>query len=268
MTIKRKRAGDDSPFTPDTQSPSHYARGYDGAMDMETDMVMDMDMHTNTDTSSRSTTWTFATASRVKGSDWGHRTRKRFRDNRPDEDSIHGKPNPQSLCAPAATLQPTITNHTMTASTLNKLFAAQRDHPHATPTPTPTPTLTPIDSLAQPCRPVLFHPQKSTLHAFWKQLPAPPVRPHIFPLQPRHPPHTLLPRPQCDDCDAVLHSESGHLDSSMDMAVDVDMGDAAETSAFACHACGKRVCGTCAVVATRRFCLGCATSGGRGSRWW
>jgi hypothetical protein len=48
---------------------------------------MDMDAHTT----SRSNGWDFASASRVKSSDWGNRTRKRVRDNRPDERAIHGK---------------------------------------------------------------------------------------------------------------------------------------------------------------------------------
>lgn len=39
---------------------------------------------------SRGTGWDFSNLGRIKSSDWGLRTRKRFRDNRPDEHIIHG----------------------------------------------------------------------------------------------------------------------------------------------------------------------------------
>ncbi|KAH9863086.1 hypothetical protein IAQ61_009361 [Plenodomus lingam] len=231
MTIKRKRSEDDaSPLsissfgtlcTPDTQSPTFSSR-CDGAMDLDTDSA------------SRANAWNFASASRVKSSDWGFRTRKRFRDNRPDERSIH-------------------------ENTLNKLFTAQQ----STPVLSTIPTVSVPPS--QPSRPLheQQQPQKSTLHAFWKQLPAPPVRPLIFPIQPRQsqsPSHL----PQCDDCDASLVDDMDGMHVDMDVA----MGGALESSPFACCECGKKVCGTCAVVANRRVCLECATSGGNGSRWW
>lgn len=228
MTIKRKRSEDDaSPLsissfgglsTPETQSLSLFSP-YDGTVEMETDSA------------SRSNPWNFANASRVKSSDWGHRTRKRFRDNRPDERSIH-------------------------ENTLNKLFAAQHTIPSASPIPTDT-----LPTTQSSC-PVIQQ-QKSTLHSFWKQLPAQPVRPLIFPIQPRQP-QALPQLPQCDDCDAPLIGDA----DGMDMDMDMDMGGAVESSPFACCDCGKKVCGTCAVAANRRMCLGCATRGGKGSRWW
>ncbi len=55
-------------------------------------------------------------------------------------------------------------------NTLNKLFAAQRNHPHAEPIPSET--------LVQAPQPLTSKPQKSTLHSFWKQLPAPQAQPH------------------------------------------------------------------------------------------
>jgi hypothetical protein len=83
MGSKRKRCMDDSPLsvssytwsTPETQSPIPFPHD---AMQMDVDAC------------SRNNGWDFANASRVKSSDWGNRTRKRFRDNRPDERSIHG----------------------------------------------------------------------------------------------------------------------------------------------------------------------------------
>lgn len=41
-------------------------------------------------TNTRSNAWDFTSASRVKSSEWGNRTRKRVRDSRPDERAIHG----------------------------------------------------------------------------------------------------------------------------------------------------------------------------------
>jgi hypothetical protein len=87
MGCKRKHSADDSPLsvssfgavsTPNSQSPMHFSKGYDG--------VMELDAQANT----RPNGWDFTRASRVKSSDWGNRTRKRVRDNRPDERAIHG----------------------------------------------------------------------------------------------------------------------------------------------------------------------------------
>lgn len=225
MGFKRKRSMDDSPMsissfgavsTPEAQSPTPFPQHCDGAMDI--------------DAAARSTAWDFMSASRVKSSDWGNRTRKRFRDNRPDERAIH-------------------------ENTLNKLFAAQRNPPQASPTPLDT---LPIQEPA----PITSKPQKSTLHSFWKQLPAPPVQPIFFstPVQLQEPSHVL----RCEDCDAPLQSGT----DSMDVDVDMDMGGAVESSPFTCNDCGKNVCGTCAVVSTRRHCLQCATSGRNSRRWW
>ncbi|KAH7402878.1 hypothetical protein BKA66DRAFT_507732 [Pyrenochaeta sp. MPI-SDFR-AT-0127] len=225
MGFKRKRSMDDSPLsissfgavsTPDAQSPTPFPQHFDGAMDI--------------DTASRSNAWDFTSASRVKSSDWGNRTRKRFRDNRPDERAIH-------------------------ENTLNKLFAAQRNQPQASPIPSdPVPFQEPAL--------VTSKPQKSTLHSFWKQLPAPPVQP-IFVSTPVH--HQEASNaPRCEDCDTPLQSGT----DSMDVDIDMDMGGAVVGDSFACNDCGKNVCGTCAVVSTRRHCLQCATSGRNSRRWW
>ncbi|KAF2027009.1 hypothetical protein EK21DRAFT_72909 [Setomelanomma holmii] len=227
MGFKRKRSVDDSPLsissygavsTPEAQSPTPFPQGFDGAMDMDMD------------TASRHNGWDFASASRVKSGDWGNRTRKRFRDNRPDERAIH-------------------------ESTLHKLFAAQRNHPDASPVPSePVPFQLPATTTSKP--------QKSTLHSFWKQLPAPPVQP-IFsmPSQVQQPDSQL---PRCEDCDTALRS----VNDSMDVDMDMDMGGAVESNPFACSDCGKNVCGTCAVVSTKRHCLQCATSSRNSRRWW
>jgi len=89
MGLKRKHSSDDSPLsissfgavsTPDAQSPVSFTKGYDKMMD------------THAHATSRSNGWDFISASRVKSNDWGNRTQKRVRDNRPDEQAIHSKP--------------------------------------------------------------------------------------------------------------------------------------------------------------------------------
>ena len=84
MSCKRKRSVDESPVsacsfgsfaTPEAQSPTPIASGY--AMDMEAPM-------------SRGMGWDFSNLGRVKSGDWIQRTRKRVRDNRPDEHVVHG----------------------------------------------------------------------------------------------------------------------------------------------------------------------------------
>ncbi|KAF2818760.1 hypothetical protein CC86DRAFT_450399 [Ophiobolus disseminans] len=225
MTSKRKRSDDDSPLSvsswgsissSDAHSPSPF-----------THPSTDMDV----DATARHNGWDFASASRVKGGDWGNRTSKRVRDNRPDERAIH-------------------------ENTLHKLFAAQRNHVEASALPSDvTPVQQPTQAIAKP--------QKSTLHSFWKQLPTPPVQPSIFSALP--PPQRFdAQSPRCEDCDASLQS----VNDSMDVDMDVDMSGAVESNIFACSDCGKNVCGTCAVVSTRRHCLQCATNGRNSRRWW
>lgn len=86
MGFKRKRSVDESPVsvcsfagfaTPDAQSPAPTPNGYSGMMDVDAPI-------------SRGTGWDFSNLGRIKSSDWGLRTRKRVRDNRPDEHIIHG----------------------------------------------------------------------------------------------------------------------------------------------------------------------------------
>jgi hypothetical protein len=88
MGLKRKHSSNDSTLsissfgavtTMDAQSPMSFSKGYE--------KMMDADVHA----SSRSNAWDFMSVSRVKSNDWGNRTRKRVRDNRPDEQAIHSK---------------------------------------------------------------------------------------------------------------------------------------------------------------------------------
>jgi hypothetical protein len=247
MGIKRKHFDDASPTsmssfgavsTPDAQSPTRFPQGLDGTADMDMDI----------EPTHRTNIWDFSRAQRTKSSDWGLRTRKRVRDNRPDERAIHG------MCLPptasfghtlliSGDILPDAQTNREPENTVHKLFLAQRQNPHASPDPVPT---------TQPALTVT-KPQKSTLHSFWN-IAAPPVQTPLFSYQ------TPLSQaggagPRCEDCDARLGVE----EAGMDIDMDVDgMGD---EGTFSCSECGRNVCGTCAVVGDVRRCLQCATHG-------
>ncbi|KAF2440314.1 hypothetical protein P171DRAFT_394657 [Karstenula rhodostoma CBS 690.94] len=175
MGFKRKRSVDESPVsvssfagfaTPDAQSPTPLPNGYSGMMNLDAP-------------TSRGTGWDFSNLGRIKSGDWGLRTRKRFRDNRPDEHIIH-------------------------ETTINKLFSAQRTQPHAEPILS--------DTLPAQQEPVVQKPQKSTLHAFWN-IPAPLVQPPIAQMQPPR----EADAPRCEDCDTLLEKDANDMDVDMDI---------------------------------------------------
>jgi hypothetical protein len=228
MSCKRKRSADDSPL-----SVSSF--GAVSTPGTQSPIPFPQSFHgcmqMDVDPSARQNGWDFASASRVKSGDWGNRTRKRFRDNRADERAIHG----MSLGFLGAA-EP-------------RANCMQRTPSDATPAQQPT--------LA------ISKPQKSTLHSFWKQLPAPPVQQPIFSYQTQQQ-QIDAQLQHCDDCDTPLQS----VNDSMDVDMDMDMGGAVESSPFACGDCGKNVCGTCAVVSARRHCLECATNRRSSGRFW
>jgi hypothetical protein len=211
MAVKRKRSADHSPLsissytasTPEAQSPTPVPDQFDGAMDLETTFQFNP-----------VTAWNMRTR-RVSSSDLGSRTRKRFRDNRPDQRAIH-------------------------ENTLQKLFSAQRNFPHASPVPSHSES--PVQHHETPV-------QKSTLHSFWK-LPGPPSASSFTPLQPPSLAQSNIPR--CEDCDAVLQAETDGME--------MDLDESETGNQFACQDCGRKVCGTCVVVAETRNCLQCATT--------
>ncbi|KAF3045685.1 hypothetical protein E8E12_011215 [Didymella heteroderae] len=182
MGIKRKHFDDASPTsissfgavsTPEAQSPTRLPHGLDGSMDMEMD----------TEGTPKNNGWDFSRAQRTKSSDWGLRTRKRVRDNRPDERAIH-------------------------ENTMHKLFLAQRQ-PHIFPVPSAQPHTQPALTVTKP--------QKSTLHSFWN-ISAPPVQTQIFSYHTTQSP-TGTQGPRCEDCDARLDMEEGGMDVDMDVGV-------------------------------------------------
>lgn len=189
------------------------------------------------------------------------RTRKRFRDNRPDEETIH-------------------------QTTLSKLYAAQRherkpeyrDHSiplTASPTPSrPTMAIT-SSSTSNTTQP---KPKSQlSLHAFFGSSGSGDGG------QTRS---TALPEPnpgsdqqsgataRCEDCSAplfLLPSLDQHITTTDTEMMDVDI-DAAiavadfstcsdQGSAYACAYCSRRVCDICAVRGDQRICLECANPG-------
>ncbi|KAF2704896.1 hypothetical protein K504DRAFT_471862 [Pleomassaria siparia CBS 279.74] len=255
MASKRKRSSDDSPLsassssffarTPDSLSPAPFP--YSNAMDIDASSSSSSSSSSSTCTggipSNKTAGFDFGKRSWglqvTRVDDVGGRTRKRFRDNRPDESVVHQK-------------------------TMHILFSAQqRAHAHSSiPVPVQSVPATPPPD-APPSK-----PQKSTLHSFWN-LPAPPV---TLP-----PPTISQPSlgPHCEDCDAPLNcSEDAY---SMDVDMDVEMNGGSSGSGrgtgggggeFACNDCGRSICGTCAVVSKTRHCLQCATTGRNSRRWW
>ena len=126
------------------------------------------------------------------------------------------------------------------ASTVEKLFHAQKAHPHASPLPSqPAQTF----STQFPSQETQPPPQKSTLHSFWHLPQA--SQTQQYESAPRIPQQDVL---VCEGCDGVIMPES------------VYGMDTLETDTM-CRACGKHVCNTCAITAEVRLCLDCAMQG-------
>ncbi|KAF2815245.1 uncharacterized protein BDZ99DRAFT_409045, partial [Mytilinidion resinicola] len=181
MALKRKRSmSNDSPLstsslaststTRQSLSPTPAPRPIGSVLDFSSSFPSTLQWPSHAPSSSH--------RARLSATDLGSRTRKRFRDNRPDEETIH-------------------------ENTLSLLFSAARA-PHQDPTP----------SQAQPV--AAKHEtttQKSTLHAFWS-LPAPRATNLRWPRvhNARNHPDTPQQGPTCEDCDSALESDSMEID--------------------------------------------------------
>lgn len=147
------------------------------------------------------------------GSHLNSRTRKRHRDNRPEEQEIY-------------------------ASTIQRLYDAQRYHPDAEPIPS-------APALAAPLAP----PQRSTLHSFWNINQSSVVsEPTQTQLDVEMISNVPLPM-NCEDCDRSLR-----YDESMDVDEDLLRQE------MACGICQRHVCDLCAVLGNERLCLACASN--------
>jgi len=169
------------------------------------------------------------------------RTRKRHRDDRPDEQSVYGTSS-AALWLGAITQMSMLTDvGWCAASTISRLYEAQRRHPDASPIPS-SQTL----ALAPASMPVAAQAQKSTLHSFWRLPTNAPSRAEAMQIDGGIQQGATL-EVRCEDCDRALQ----HGD-----AMDVDEGMLEQETA--CSVCRRHVCDTCAVLGNERICLGCA----------
>ncbi|RMY23982.1 hypothetical protein D0867_01682 [Hortaea werneckii] len=143
------------------------------------------------------------------------RTRKRHRDDRPDEQRIH-------------------------ASTIQRLYDAQRKQPEASPIPSHQSITAIVHQQPQ------SQPQSSTLHTFWRLPPTSTCvsQPMQIEAASQPPTNELL---QCEDCDRSLRTAD---------AMDIDESTTEQESM--CAMCRRHVCDGCAVLGDERICLGCA----------
>ncbi|KAK1063718.1 hypothetical protein LTR33_012229 [Friedmanniomyces endolithicus] len=162
------------------------------------------------------------------------RTRKRHRDDRPDEQIVHGV-----SCWLGAVIQMSMLADACraAASTISRLYDAQRKHRDAEPMLS-----------SQSMAPAAAHekPQKKTLHAFWS-LPRAPARTDDMQMHSGRDLTSDLDS-RCEDCERPLREED---------AMEVD--DEVSERDTACAMCRRRVCGLCSIAGAERFCLGCAS---------
>ncbi|KAI7174161.1 hypothetical protein KC343_g15811 [Hortaea werneckii] len=166
------------------------------------------------------------------------RTRKRHRDDRPDEHQIHGTSCWLGTMIHMSTLADACR---VAASTIQRLYDAQRKHPEASPMPSHQ-SLPAITQQQQP----QSQPQSSTLHSFWRLPPTLTCSSQLMQIERAGQPPTSESL-QCEDCDGSLMPAD---------AMDID--EALTEQESMCAMCRRRVCDGCAVLGDERICLGCA----------
>jgi len=185
-------------------------------------------------------TWSFPTYDddHLSAKHLDSRTRKRHRDDRPDEQTVHG-----ASCWLGTVMQMSSLANVCrcAASTITKLYEAQRRHPDAAPVPSQ-----PSQSVSGPSD----RSQRSTLHSFW-QISQPPPASTTMAIDAKCAGIGTL-QMRCEDCDRSSADED---------AMDLDESGFGQDTA--CHFCKRQVCDTCAVLGNDRVCLGCANGSGR-----
>ena len=246
MGLKRKASGDD----PTQASSSSVSE------------IPDLSQVSTISADSRSGEQ-FYNMSNIAGAPYfNSRTRKRFRNGRPDEDTVHH-------------------------NTLKKLFNAQKGqddiqtstrniYPNSRDTST-------IERIQGPSVQVNIPPDRAqrSLDAFFGSRPATQTpEPHqvqVGPLtaslyQPQEVvPHRVPPHPRtlpsiltCEDCAAFLLTKTTGeaIDAEMLDVGSSHLGDPEVEEGWTCALCYKMVCDTCAVRGDYRVCLECAVPGG------
>lgn len=179
-------------------------------------------------------TWSWPTYDDASGTrHLNSRTQKRYRSNRPDEQTVYGVSCWLGAVIHMSTLADVCR---CAASTISKLYEAQRRHPDASP-------MHPAQSIQPPAPVQSTYLQKSTLHTFWR-IPSAPTNAHAMQIDAAQASRGS-PEMRCEDCERPLRE-----DDAMEL-------DGRET---ACAVCRRHVCDTCAVLGNDRICLGCASS--------
>ena len=193
-------------------------------------------------------TWSFPTYSSSDNYEHDHRptrhllnsrTRKRHRDNRPDELSIHGASKSLQWIGAVICMSTLADVCRCAASTISRLYEAQRQHPNAEPMPSQTNAASLKSEHATN--------QRSTLHSFWNigSAPTPVPLPVAFDSGPRS---MISSDMRCEDCDGALRQDDA-----------MELDDGAVEQESECYMCRRRVCDRCAVLGHERTCLGCAS---------
>jgi hypothetical protein len=166
------------------------------------------------------------------------RTRKRHRDDRPDENVVYGASG--TWLGGFACLSDLADVCRRAASTIQRLYDAQRQNPHASPILS-SPISAPQGFEQRPSS------QRSTLYSFW-QLPAT-TAPKMDDMMQVDGGGAAAMRghEKCEDCDRSLRYAD---------FMDVDAGLLEQE--MACGMCRRQVCDTCAVLGDMRVCLACA----------
>ncbi|CZT20469.1 uncharacterized protein RCC_06329 [Ramularia collo-cygni] len=157
-------------------------------------------------------TWSFPTYDDHPQQHLNSRTRKRYRNNRPDEEAVY-------------------------ASTIEKLFAAQKQLTITSPVYSPPTTTTPPSESTESTE---LPPQRTTLHSFWRLQQAP-----------------LSSSSTMMDC-AYDTNTSRETSCENDDSMDIDDGFVNEGTS--CQSCHRRVHGRYTAIGNLRVCLTCASS--------
>jgi hypothetical protein len=179
------------------------------------------------------------------------RTRKRHRDNRPDSSQIYGACKSAWL-GTVMEMSSLADVCRYAASTISKLYEAQRQQPRAEPILSSSSGCHAsgiVSEQQQQQQPL----QKSTLHAFWRieQQPLPPtaVTERIAAVDSS----ASLER-RCEDCDGALGGAGED-----EMAMDLDWGGT-DGEQRRCAVCQRSVCDFCSILGQVRTCLACASA--------
>ncbi|KAK8122049.1 hypothetical protein PG984_010719 [Apiospora sp. TS-2023a] len=170
------------------------------------------------------------------------RTMKRFRDSRPSQREVHGKPGP---FVPAEV--PRTNNSSNAERTLNMLYNAQKHQSHDDVHMQTTPMQLQSATAPQPH----YQQQQAqvSLHNFWN-LPNANSASATLSATPTSIATPSIDEPtDCEDCGQALHDPMDGDSMDVDEATDSGCGD-----------CGKHVCSHCSItnLGEQRRCLGCA----------